>query len=203
MSRLWIFPLLFMVRLNTATIPDGAIVGPRYCKNLDDQKEEIVIPYTNKAVNVPCSQGWVVFQRRKFGNVSFQRTWQEYKDGFGEIDGDFWLGLENLYEITRSWPMTLQIKLEFWSGTKGIAYYSNFELMNEKENNLNSNFPKDNEMRAAHMHWLRTDGDEPLKFTEMSIRYYGPDKSPPAVKPTTQPAGSSEIGNLHGNNWTK
>ena len=33
-----------------------------------------------------------VFQKRVNLNVSFSRNWNEYKQGFGNLDGDFWLG---------------------------------------------------------------------------------------------------------------
>ena len=47
--------------------------------------------------------GWLVFQRRSHGSLSFERTWQEYEDGFGDMhNGDFWLGNELLHQITQS-----------------------------------------------------------------------------------------------------
>ena len=33
-----------------------------------------------------------VFQKRVYINVSFSRNWNEYKEGFGNLNGDFWLG---------------------------------------------------------------------------------------------------------------
>ncbi|RUS68769.1 hypothetical protein EGW08_023468 [Elysia chlorotica] len=38
--------------------------------------------------------------RRVHGDVDFGRTWKEYKDGFGDINGDFWLGNEAVYKLT-------------------------------------------------------------------------------------------------------
>jgi len=36
-----------------------------------------------------------VIQRRKFNKVDFDRNWNDYKNGFGKLDRDFWLGLLN------------------------------------------------------------------------------------------------------------
>lgn len=33
-----------------------------------------------------------VIQRKMGGSVSFNRTWQTYKEGFGKADGEYWLG---------------------------------------------------------------------------------------------------------------
>ena len=41
--------------------------------------------------------------------MSFERTWNEYVAGFGDVDGNFWLGLEAIHDLTTSCPMSLQI----------------------------------------------------------------------------------------------
>ena len=35
---------------------------------------------------------WIVFLRRLNGSTDFDRTFQEYSDGFGSATSDYWLG---------------------------------------------------------------------------------------------------------------
>ena len=37
---------------------------------------------------------WVVVLRRLVGDVDFTRPWKDYVNGFGNKDGDIWLGLQ-------------------------------------------------------------------------------------------------------------
>ena len=42
-------------------------------------------------------------------SVSFERSWDEYVAGFGNVNGNFWLGLEAIHDLTTTCPMKLQI----------------------------------------------------------------------------------------------
>ena len=43
--------------------------------------------------------GWVVFQKREDNLVDFKRNWFSYKNGFGNLQHNFWLGLEKIFLI--------------------------------------------------------------------------------------------------------
>ena len=54
--------------------------------------------------------GWIIIQRRiTNGTVNFYRNWEDYENGFGGLDGEFWIGLRNIYEFTNQQGVDLQI----------------------------------------------------------------------------------------------
>ncbi|KAI8747800.1 BgiBFREP22.3 [Biomphalaria glabrata] len=77
--------------------------------------------------------GWIIFQRRINGKVNFYRGWKEYRDGFGDYDiGEFYLGNENIFNLTSTGQYDLRIDLEF-NNTKYFAQYENFKVLSETE----------------------------------------------------------------------
>jgi hypothetical protein len=91
--------------------------------------------------------GWTVFQRRLDGSVDFYRGWQDYKKGFGELDGEFWLGLEKIHRLTRFQRNRLRIDLGDTAGNTGYAEYSYFAVTSETWPEMESN------MAAKHAHF--------------------------------------------------
>ena len=76
--------------------------------------------------------GWTVFQRRQGGSVDFFRGWNDYKRGFGNLNGEFWLGLDKIHRLTASTNKKLRVDLEATAGTILLAEYSSFAVANEK-----------------------------------------------------------------------
>ncbi|XP_071111451.1 microfibril-associated glycoprotein 4-like [Haliotis cracherodii] len=77
--------------------------------------------------------GWTVIQRRLDGSQNFYRTWNEYKDGFGDLDGEYWLGNENIWRIIKGRQFELQIDLEDFEGEHRYARYQSFIIGNFAE----------------------------------------------------------------------
>ncbi|XP_022217680.2 fibrinogen-like protein A [Drosophila obscura] len=77
---------------------------------------------------------WIVVLKRTNGEQQdFYRNWTSYRNGFGDLTDDHFLGLENLHSLTRSVPYELLIQLEDFSGNERYALYSNLRIGNEHE----------------------------------------------------------------------
>ncbi|XP_068425374.1 angiopoietin-related protein 4 [Clinocottus analis] len=60
--------------------------------------------------------GWTVIQSRQDGSVDFDQLWHAYENGFGSLNGEFWLGLEKIHSIAKDGGYILNIQLSDWSG---------------------------------------------------------------------------------------
>ena len=90
------------------------------------------------AFDVFCDQktaggGWTVFQKRLDGSVDFYRGWADYKRGFGNLNGEFWLGLDKIHRLAKT-KSKLRVDLEDTKGKTAYAEYDMFAVTSEKAN---------------------------------------------------------------------
>ncbi|KAG3258675.1 tenascin R, transcript variant X4 [Ictidomys tridecemlineatus] len=71
--------------------------------------------------------GWIVFQRRQNGQTDFFRKWADYRVGFGSLEDEFWLGLDNIHRITSQGRYELRVDMR--DGQEAaFAYYDKFSV---------------------------------------------------------------------------
>ena len=78
--------------------------------------------------------GWTVFQKRMDGSVNFYIGWEDYKNGFGNLSSEFWLGLDKIHRLTLSDWNKVRVDLRDEDGTKVHAEYELFAVASEKNN---------------------------------------------------------------------
>ncbi|XP_066269668.1 techylectin-5B-like [Branchiostoma lanceolatum] len=77
--------------------------------------------------------GWTVIQRRNAAIPTFDRPWNDYKNGFGQPMLSYWWGLEKVYKVTKGENFRLRIEMVDTQGLKKYAVYDNFRI--DTENN--------------------------------------------------------------------
>ena len=81
--------------------------------------------------------GWTVIQRRVDGGLSFNRNYVCYRNGFGDLWQDFWLGLEKMHRLTQhGTTMELYVGLESYhprQPLEAFARYSSFQVKGEED----------------------------------------------------------------------
>ena len=90
------------------------------------------------AFDVFCDQttaggGWTVFQKRLDGSVDFFLYWSDYKRGFGNPSGEFWLGNDKIHRLTSTNSTRLRVELEDFEGNTAYAEYDMFGVMSESD----------------------------------------------------------------------
>ncbi|KPP78046.1 fibrinogen-like protein 1-like [Scleropages formosus] len=134
--------LLGSIVQNPPTVAPSARLYPQSCAEIHHLGIEENGIYTiqpdprRPALEAACDMetaggGWTVFQRRLDGSADFNRTWQEYRDGFGSPQGEHWLGNGALHALAGSGQNVLRIQLEDWHLQRRQATYSTFRVASE------------------------------------------------------------------------
>ncbi|XP_038052484.1 microfibril-associated glycoprotein 4-like [Patiria miniata] len=120
----------------------AATVEPRYsdCQSLLEAGYSVSGVYMifpagfSDGLRVYCDMetdggGWLVIQRRQDGSVDFYRGWADYRVGFGDLAGEFWLGNDNLRTLSdSSGSWDLRVDFQDWDGNTAWAEYGDFKI---------------------------------------------------------------------------
>ncbi|XP_060662537.1 angiopoietin-related protein 2-like [Drosophila nasuta] len=100
---------------------------------------DIYVPnYIQNPFKVACDAetqdgGWTTILNRADGSVDFYRNWTYYKNGFGNLDGEFFLGLDKIHALTAEYSQELLVILEDHLGTEVYEKYEKFAIGDESE----------------------------------------------------------------------
>ncbi|KAL7740820.1 hypothetical protein ACLKA6_013671 [Drosophila palustris] len=100
---------------------------------------DILIPnFSSEPFTVACDAearggGWTIILSRLDGSVSFNRSWNAYKKGFGDLDGEFFLGLDKIHALTAERNQELLVLLEDIDGYEAFEMYDAFAIGDEED----------------------------------------------------------------------
>ena len=77
------------------------------------------VPTTQASCDFKNGGGWVVILRRNASltHENFSRSWDDYEQGFGDLNGEFWYGLRNIHCLTTKEDVELQIEVRLSDGS--------------------------------------------------------------------------------------
>ena len=89
--------------------------------------------------NVYCNMttddgGWIVTQRnRKNNQLSFNKNWREYEKGFGDLNKNFWAGLELMHTLTQRGQWEMRVDYQKNDKTWSYLHYNQFSVGSASE----------------------------------------------------------------------
>jgi len=87
-------------------------------------------------VTVLCAANCIplLIQQNVYGSDFFNRSWAEFKVGFNDSGGNYWLGNDLLSQLTHNGRYKLRFDLQAQNGTRYYAEYSSFAVLSEAYN---------------------------------------------------------------------
>ena len=118
-----------------------------------------------------------MFQRRMDGSVDFYRNWTDYRQGFGNLSGEFWLGLNKIRRLT-STGTQLRVDMQDFEGNSTYAKYASFSVGNSLSKYRLSvsgySGTAGDSLGVHNRYWFSTrDQDNDSKFTHCSFESQG------------------------------
>ena len=94
---------------------------------------------TFSCIDVYCDMnttngGWIVIQRNKKGStVNFNKNWIDYEEGFGDLNTEFWYGLENIHFLTKNVKWEMRVDYQRNDETWSYLHYNQFSVGSASE----------------------------------------------------------------------
>ncbi|XP_066914552.1 microfibril-associated glycoprotein 4-like [Clytia hemisphaerica] len=131
--------------------------------------------------NVWCNMdvlggGWLVFQRRFDGVENFHRNWNDYKNGFGSVLDEHWLGNEILHLLTSQGRYEFYVHGSRFNNESKHSRWNYFEVESEANQYLlKSGAVKISGHNAMAVHWgcnfTTYDRDNDYHVTNCAVHY--------------------------------
>nr|XP_022324569.1 fibrinogen C domain-containing protein 1-like [Crassostrea virginica]XP_022324570.1 fibrinogen C domain-containing protein 1-like [Crassostrea virginica]XP_022324571.1 fibrinogen C domain-containing protein 1-like [Crassostrea virginica] len=133
--------LVFAVYFTGIALASLVLLQPKDCQDILWSGSNIsgvytIYPQGTGGFKVYCDMktdggGWTVLQRRQNGKVGFYRYWKEYQYGFGDKDGEHWIGNQRIHQLTSQGWYELRVDMSDFKNKRRYAYYRIFSVGNK------------------------------------------------------------------------
>ncbi|XP_062597034.1 microfibril-associated glycoprotein 4-like [Saccostrea cucullata] len=113
---------LYRIPQHTVILMEGDDLPPGFTRL------NLMSPSNDENIRSSC-----VIQRRVEGSTDFNKTWNEYKDGFGSVNSSYWLGIDVIHLLTKQKP-SLYVSITLTNKTTLYQQYGEFSISNEADN---------------------------------------------------------------------
>ena len=81
------------------------------------------------------AEDWITILNRDASAVheDFNRNYVDFENEFGDKNGEFWIGLQKMHQLTTFPDTELKIDMEKYDGSKYVAKYSTFKVGSQDE----------------------------------------------------------------------
>ncbi|XP_065940724.1 fibrinogen-like protein A isoform X1 [Magallana gigas] len=165
--------------VNMTSTEDGwkyyQIYPPPDCKGVMESGEStsglyVIDPFggRQRLVTVYCDMdtdngGWTAIQRRLSGTMNFNKTWTEFKNGFGDPPNAYWIGNDVIHYLTKRLLHFLYVIFKLNNGSIFHQKYEDFSIGDESTNyTLHLGGPNTGNL-----------GDSMIKASHSSANLYG------------------------------
>ena len=94
---------------------------------------------TFSCIDVYCDMnttngGWIIIQRNKKDSlVNFNKNWADYEEGFGDLNTEFWYGLENIQFLTKNGTWEMRVDYQYNDKSWSYYHYNQFSVGSASE----------------------------------------------------------------------
>jgi ficolin len=77
--------------------------------------------------------GWTRIFNKVDRTSAFDGTWNSYRSPFGNLLGNYWIGLDNMHSLTADFRMKVRFELTSDRGAPNFIEYATFRVLSESD----------------------------------------------------------------------
>lgn len=113
---------------------NGSQVSEQWNTEESEDELEMLELKERRPLLTHCTEdGWTTVQRRYDGSADFNRSWSDYARGFGSPAGEFWIGNEQLHQLTIGNCSRLRVVMQDIYDNVWLAEYEHFHISSRRD----------------------------------------------------------------------